>query len=339
MGFVIKINEYSKTPKYKQIINSIISGVEKEQLSAGDQLPSVNSLLIKFDISRDTIVKAYEHLKEIGIIDSIPGKGYYVKSTNFRQKAKVFLLFNKLSVHKKIIYDAFTHTLGDQAAIDFFIYNSDFRLFKNLILDHKDDNYTHFVIIPHFLEGGEFASEFINQLPKHKLIILDRKVEGITGDYAAVYQDFEEDIYRVLVEAVGLLEKYGKIKLIFPPYSYHPQEIVAGFERFCTEYAFRYSVVNDISIEPIQENEVYINLMEDDLVTLIKRVKGMGLKVGREVGIISYNETPLKEILLDGITIISTDFQQLGETAARLILENEKAHIANPFHLVVRNSL
>ena len=119
MGCVIKINEYSKTPKYKQIINSIISGVEKEVLKVGDQLPSVNNLLIKFDISRDTIVKAYEHLKQIGIIDSIPGKGYYIKSNNFRQKAKVFLLFNKLSVHKKIIYDAFSQTLGDQAAIDF----------------------------------------------------------------------------------------------------------------------------------------------------------------------------------------------------------------------------
>lgn len=339
MGCVIKINEYSKTPKYKQIINSIISGVEKEVLKVGDQLPSVNNLLIKFDISRDTIVKAYEHLKQIGIIDSIPGKGYYIKSNNFRQKAKVFLLFNKLSVHKKIIYDAFSRTLGDQAAIDFFIYNNDFRLFKNIILDHKDDNYTHFVIIPHFLEGGENASEFINHLPKHKLILLDKKVEGIDGEYAAVFQEFEEDIYRVLTEALSLLEKYGKLKLIFPPYSYHPREILAGFEKFCAEYAFDYSIVNDISREPIQKNEVYINLMEDDLVTLIKRVKHMGLKVGKEVGVISYNETPLKEILLDGITIISTDFQQLGETAARLILQNEKMHIANPFRLVVRNSL
>ena len=339
MSCIVKINEYSKTPKYKQIINSIISGVEKEAVKVGDQLPSVNSLLIKFDISRDTIVKAYEHLKEIGIIDSIPGKGYYIKSTNFRQKAKVFLLFNKLSVHKKIIYDAFSQTLGDQAAIDFFIYNNDFRLFKNIILDHKDGNYTHFVIIPHFLEGGEHACEFINQLPKHKLVILDKKLSDIQGEYAGVYQDFEDDIYRVLTEALPLLEKYRKLKIIFPPYSYHPKEILAGFEKFCTEYAFDHAIVNDISREKIQKNEVYINLMEDDLVTLIKRIKHLGMKVGEEVGIISYNETPLKEILLDGITIISTDFQQLGETAARLILDNEKKHIANPFRLVVRNSL
>ncbi|MCB0531410.1 MAG: GntR family transcriptional regulator [Lewinellaceae bacterium] len=339
MSCNVRINEYSKTPKYKQIINSIISGVEKGTVKVGDQLPSVNGLLIKFDISRDTIVKAYEHLKEIGIVDSIPGKGYYIKSTNFKQKAKVFLLFNKLSAHKKIIFDAFSQTLGDQAAIDFFIYNNDFRIFKNLILSHKDDNYTHFVIIPHFLEGGKNASDLINQLPKHKLIILDKKVEGVVGDYATVYQDFEADIYSVLIEALELLSKYQKLKIIFPPYSYHPKEILAGFERFCSEYAFDHAVVDDISVEPIQKNEVYINLMEDDLVTLIKRIKNLGLKVGKEVGIISYNETPLKEILLDGITIISTDFQQLGKTAAQLILENVKDHIANPFRLVLRNSL
>ncbi len=336
---IIKINEYSKTPKYKQIINSIISGVEKDQLKVSDQLPSVNSLLIKFEISRDTVVKAYEYLKSIGIVDSVPGKGYYIKSTNFRLKAKIFLLFNKLSVHKKIIYDSFSKTLGKQAAIDFFIYNNDFQLFKNIILAHKDQNYTHFVIIPHFLEGGEHAADFINQLPKHKLILLDKKLEGINGDYAAVYQDFEQDIFQVLVEALNLLKKYRKIKIIFPPYSYHPKEILSGFKKFCVEYAFEYSIVSDVSREPIEKNEVYINLMEDDLVTLIKRVKYMGLKVGQEVGIISYNETPLKEILLDGITIISTDFQQLGETAARLVLDNEKRHITNPFRLVVRNSL
>lgn len=335
----IKINEYSKTPKYKQIISSIISGVEDGTLTVGDRLPSVNKLLIKFDISRDTIVKAYEHLKEIGIIDSIPGKGYYIKNTNFRQKAKVFLLFNKLSVHKKIIYDSFSKTLGDQASIDFFIYNNDFQLFKNTIVAHKDENFTHFVIIPHFLEGGTNAAEFINQLPMHKLVILDKKIDGIQGDYASVYQDFEEDIYNALIEALPLLEKYRKIKIIFPPYSYHPKEILTGFEKFCDEFAFDHAVVNDILSEPIGKNEVYINLMEDDLVTLIKRVKNIGLRVGQDVGIISYNETPLKEILLDGITIISTDFEQLGKTAAELILTNEKKHLANPFSLVVRNSL
>lgn len=339
MESIIKINERSKTPKYKQIINSIMAGVEKEVLKINDQLPSVNSLLIKFNISRDTVVKAYEHLKSIGIVNSVPGKGYYINSTNFRLKTKIFLLFNKLSFHKKIIYDSFSNVLGEEAHIDFFIYNNDPGLFKSAILAHKDQNYSHFVIIPHFEEGGEDAFEYINQLPKHKLILLDRNLEAVRGEYASVFQDFEQDIYQALSDASDLLRKYRKLNILFPRNSYHPKEILFGFRKFCADKSFEHGIVYDISKEPIKKDEVYINLMDDDLVALIKRVKSKGLKVGQDVGIISYNETPLKEILLDGITVISTDFQQLGETAARLILANEKAHITNPFRLIVRNSL
>lgn len=339
MESIIKINQHSKTPKYKQIINSVITGVEKEKFTIDDQLPSVNSLLIKFDISRDTVVKAYDHLKSVGLINSVPGKGYYIKTSNYRLKAKVFLLFNKMSAHKQIIYDSFVKTLGNKASVDLFIYNNDFQQFKNIINTHKNQDYTHFVIIPHFKEPSACASNLINQLPKHKLILLDKNLKGIHGSYASVHQNFGADIYSVLVKATDLLKKYKTLKMVFPANSYHPKEILHGFKRFCTEYSFEHKVVNDISVEPIEKKEVYINLMDEDLVTLVKRVKHSGLKVGKEIGIISYNHTPLKEVLLDGLTVISTDFKELGATAARLILDNEKKQVNNPFQLIVRNSL
>lgn len=339
MESIIKINQHSKTPKYKQIINSVITGVEKEKFTVDDRLPSVNSLLIKFDISRDTVVKAYDHLKSVGIINSIPGKGYYIKTSNYRLKAKVLLLFNRLSAHKKIVYDAFVKTLGNKASVDFFIYNNDFKQFKNTILSHKDQNYTHFVIIPHFQDGLVSATNFINQLPKHKLILLDKNLKGIQGHYASVHQEFEQDIYQVLEEASGLLDKYKRLKLIFPAHSHHPQEIALGFKKYCEAYGFDHEIISDIDAKPICKQEAYISITEEDLVKLVKRVKQKGLKVGQELGIISYNQTPLKEVLLDGVTVVSTDFKELGASAARLILNNEKKHISNPFRLIVRNSL
>ena len=59
--------------------------------------------------------------------------------------------------------------LGEQASIDFYIYNNDFAIFKKL-LQNKKGGYTHYVIIPHFMEGGENAHEIINAIPKEKLI-------------------------------------------------------------------------------------------------------------------------------------------------------------------------
>ena len=256
----------------------------------------------------------------------------------FKQPLKIFLLFNKLSTHKKIIYDSFASALGEQAAIDFFIYNNDFSLFKKL-LNNKRDDYTHYVIIPHFLEGGENAPEIINALPKEKLILMDKLLPGVDGNYGAVYENFEKDIYNSLVEALPHLSKYHSINIIFPKYTYHANEILEGFSNFCIEYAFNHKVIHNIKTEEIKKGEVYINLMEDDLVTLIEKILLQDFKIGEEVGVISYNETAIKKIILNGITTISTDFKMIGEKAAELILNKSVEHIEADFYLTLRNSL
>lgn len=337
---LITISEYSKVPKYKQIINSIFAAIEKGDVRAGDKLPSVNELLIEFDISRDTIVRAYDYLKQRKIIDSVPGKGYYIKNDSLILKAKVFLLFNKLSAHKKIIYDAFSKSLGDNATIDFFIYDNNYRHFKELILASKSREYTHYVMTTHFEEGGDDIVDFIQaEIPTDKLIILDKKIDGLGSDIACVYQDFENNIHSSLNKLNPLLKKYKQIKLLFKKKSYQPNEIKKGFIKFCGEFAYEYEIVDDIENMEIEKSTVYINLKEDDLVTLIKKIKKTSYVLGRDVGIISYNDTPLKEILLNGITVISTDFKKLGEQAANMVLNNQKLQFDNPFYAIPRKSL
>jgi DNA-binding transcriptional regulator YhcF (GntR family) len=335
---IIRIDEYSATPKYQQIINSILKAVESGRLQQQDVLPSINDLSYELDVSRDTAEKGYRYLKRIGMLGSVPGKGYYIKNAVVDYVLKICLLFNKLSAHKKIIYDSFVESLGDNAAIDFYIYNNDFSLFKKL-LSRKNEDYTHYVIIPHFIDGGENVHEIINTLPKEKLILLDKKIAGVNGEYAAVYENFSKDIYGALQKAIERLKKYHTLKILFPESSYYPKEIVDGFCRFCQDYAFNYKVVSNVMDEEAKSGEVYITVMEDDLVILIESIMQSGLEVGKEVGIISYNETPMKKIILNGITTISTDFREMGKMAARLILNNSTEHIEVPFVLTLRNSL
>lgn len=334
----IIIDYLSATPKYMQLANSVIKAINDERIGKDDILPSINELSFEFEISRDTAEKGYKYLKQIGILGSVPGKGYFVKSTEVNQPLKIFLLFNKLSAHKKIVYDSFVKTLADMASIDFYIYNNDFSLFKRLIQNNKNE-YTHYVIVPHFLEGGEDAYEIINQIPPDKLLMLDKLIPGIKGNYAAVYENFEKDIYDALEQLREKLSKYHTIKMIFPGYTYHPEEIIKGFKRFCHQYAFTCKIVHDISNEPIKEGEAYINLMEDDLVILIEKILATRMKLGKHVGVISYNETPLKKIILNGITTISTDFEFMGQKAAELILNNSSEHFEVPFLVTDRSSL
>lgn len=334
----IQIDEFSSTPKYQQLANSILTGIQKNLFKKGDIMPSINEISFEFDISRMTVEKGYNHLKSIGVLDSVPGKGYFIKNVEHQQNLKIFLLFNKLSAHKKIIYDSFVAALGDKAAIDFYIYNNDFNLFRKLITSRKED-FTHIVIIPHFAENEELAYELIDTLPKEKLILMDKFIPLIRGEFGAVYENFEKDIYDALTQAIVPLQKYKAIKLIFPATTYHLKEIITGFTHFCSDNAFEYEIINSLENEIIQKNTVYINLMEDDLVVLIEKIIEQKLTLGKEVGIISYNETPLKRLLLNGLTTISTDFVAMGSTVANLILSNLKTKIEIPFTLTLRNSI
>ena len=334
----IDIDLLSATPKYLQISNSIIKAVINGKVQENDIIPSINEFSSELDVSRDTVEKGYRHLKKIGILDSVPGKGFFVKNTSSLQFYKIFLLFNKLSTHKKIIYDSFVERLGSSATVDFYIYNNDFNLFKELITK-SIDNYTHYVIIPHLTQKTETFKEVLNTLPPDKLILMDKTLDSMEGKCSAIYEDFEHDIYNALKTAISQLEKYRTLKIIFPSYTYHPKEILKGFDNFCVDFAFEHAIIHNIAEEIITDGAVYISLMEGDLVTLIEKIVDTEKEVGKDVGVISYNETPLKKIILNGITTISTDFSLMGKSAADLILNRETANIAIPFNLTLRNSL
>lgn len=335
---MIDIDEQSITPKYLQITNSVLESISKGLLVKDQSLPSINELSASLEIARDTVEKAYKHLKQIGAIGSIPGKGFYILDIPIKPRLKILMVFNKLSAHKKIIYDQFVNTIGEDASIDLYIYNNDFNYFKKII-ENKKEGYTHYLIIPHFIDGADKFSALINEHIHGRLILLDKEIKGINKPYGSVFEQFEDDIANALKAALPKLSKYNTIKIIFPSYSYFPEDIIKGFKSFCAEYAFNYKIISKIEEENISKGEVYINLMEDDLIYLLNKIQDSKLVVGSDIGIISYNETPWKKFILNGITTISTDFNKMGQMAAEMVLNNSTEKLVVPFTLTIRASL
>jgi DNA-binding LacI/PurR family transcriptional regulator len=58
-----------------------------------------------------------------------------------------------------------------------------------------------------------------------------------------------------------------------------------------------------------------------------------------DIGIISYNDTPLKKVVANGITTISTDFVAMGKTLAQLVMSKKRTQLENSSSLIVRGSL
>lgn len=337
-----RIHLDSRTPKYLQVVNLILDEIEQGKLKIGDRIPSINETSFDLLLSRDTVEKAYNELRDRGIITSVRGKGFYICSTNMGSKLKVLLLFNKLSSYKKIIYYSILETLGAQATVDLHIHHYNRNILEDLLVQNLG-NYNYYVLAPHFFDKNshpETAYDLIKKIPKDKLLIIDRAVKGHENEFPGIYQDFAKDIFEALESGVSLLRKYSRLILVFPRGDHYPVEIMDGFKRFCFFHDFNNLIVDGIDDEPLYEGDSFIVLAETDLVNIIKKSREQCLKLGKEVGIISYNDTPLKEILAEGITTISTDFNHMGRSIANQILgEEDKIPIKNPFRFIVRKSL
>lgn len=334
----ISVNALSATPKYEQIYNSILSAIYNGYIKPGDSLPSINDLSYEIETSRGTIEKTYNLLKLYDVLDTVPGKGHYIKQVPTINKLKICLLFNQLSTYKKMIYDAFEEALGGNAVIDLHVYNNSFSTFESILCKNLN-SYSHVVIIPPSTDGSEDLSKVIGLVPKNKLVMLDKKLPNFEGEISGAYENFEKDIYEALHEALPRLLKYKTLKLVFPKNGHYPKEIIRGFTKFCISHHYTYQIINDLNNDTLANGDLYIALKEEDLACLIEKIKNSRMVIGQDVGIISYNESPIKEFILNGITTISTDFRMLGATAARLILENSKIQVDVPFHLILRNSV
>lgn len=329
----IQIDDLLGVPKYRQIINSIYAAISRGELKLGDKIPSLNQICSEFDLSRDTVMVAFSELKAKGIITSTPGKGYYINSIEIKVDQKIFVLFDELNVFKEDLYTSFLNSLDAQSTIDIYFHHFNYQVFKDLI-SNSVGKYTSYVIMP---ATFDFTSDIINKLPKDKVYILDRKKDDLK-DYPIVYQDFEQDVYDALKHSLDLLKKYTKLIMIFPG-GKEPEGRLFGFERFCDEEGFDSESIRNVLNREMKRGEAYFVPSDRDLVRLVKMAAEKNLKLGTDVGIVSFNDTVLKEVVADGITTISTDFKVMGKTLAQMIQNRGAGKIRNHSSLIKRNSL
>lgn len=330
----IKIEEKSNIPKYKQLIQSVYHAIENKALKKGDKIPSINSISKERSLSRDTVLTAFNELRARGIIASTPGKGYYVKSTEFEREQKIFLLFDELNPFKETLYNSFLESVKDKASVDIYFHYFNLRVFRNLILENLN-KYTTYIIMPVFFEG---IKPIIQQIENARIYLLDQLNPELADNYPGIYQNFEKDVYHALYSGLDRLKRYNKLIMVHPG-GKEPQGQLKGFKRFCEENHFPYKTIASLKDKNIKEGEVYIVPDDLDLVRLVKESKRKHFRLGQDMGIISYNDTPLKEVVADGITTISTDFQYMGKALADMVLDKKKIQIENPSSLIIRNSL
>jgi len=332
-----RIDSNSEIPKYQQVEEMILADIESGIFKQGQRIPSINETSEELLLSRDTVEKAYVHLRKKGILLSVKGKGYYINKLPMAKRLKIALIINKLSNYKRSLYNSLVQTLGTKASVDVFIYHYDIAEFETIIKDNLKD-YDYFVILPHFRTDQANVVEIIREIPREKVLIVDRYLEELKN-YPIVYQEFDKDIQDALTQAISLLRKYKQLNLVFPQNEFYSTNIKRGFTHFCRTENFKFEVIDILEEAEIRKNEAYILVSDNDLYFFIKTIKSKNWLPGKDIGIISYNENPVKELLCDGISTISTNHDEIGKKAAEMILQKAFSRIKSPFEFIQRLSL
>ncbi len=201
--------------------------------------------------------------------------------------------------------------------------------------------------MPHFKNNNqkhitftEAAINEVNKIPAEKLVIIDNIKFFENENIMSVYQDFENDICEALQDGFDIIKKYKKLFLIYPEKSFYPypKRILNGFRKFCSINKLDFDIIDHIYDDIIlKDGDLFITIEESDLISLIKEIRNNEFEIGDDIGIISYNDTPLKELF--GISVISTDFQFMGRKIGEMIVNNKKEIIKAPFKFLERNSV
>lgn len=329
-NFTLNINHDSDIPKYQQLVDAINNAISENILAKGEQLPSVNSICKNNQLSRDTVFKAYSILKDQRLIDSVPNKGYFV----IGETRKVLLVLDTFKAYKEVLYHSFVNNLAENIIVDVQFHHYNIENFKTII-NNSAGKYFKYVVMN--FDDKEVAST-LSSISNEKLLLIDWNVHSKSKNNY-VFQDFGKAFYETLKQGIDLFKKYKKVVFVYPTFTNHPKETVTFFKKFCTDFDLNHKVITNPKDFFIQKDIAYISVSDRILGMFLEQCREKDLEPGKDVGFLSYNETPMKKFIYKGISVVTTDFNELGIKAAEFVTKDEPMQYYVPTKLTIRESL
>ncbi|MGM0620099.1 MAG: GntR family transcriptional regulator [Bacteroidota bacterium] len=329
-NFNFKIDDNSNVLKFQQLVDTIVDSISRNQLKEGDMLPSVNQIMKECRLSRDTVFKAYAELKRRGVVESVPNRGYFVT----QKITKVFLFLDTFKAYKEVLYGSFLKHLPKNISVDLHFHHYNIGVFEKIIFESLG-KYSKYIIMNF---DHEKVPEIIHKIPDEQLLVIDWKIHS-KDEQSSVYQNFGEPVFACFQQNLERIKKYKHFTFFYPPFTYHPKVAINYFKKFCTENKIEHSVVFEPGQFIVKEGGLYLLVSDRTLAWFLDQCADKGYEPGREAGVISYNETPMKKYVKNGISVISTDFELMGQKAAEFVASNEPVKFEVPTTLKLRPSL
>ena len=95
---LIQLNFKSGKPVYLQVVDQVKAAAASGALRAGEPLPSIRPLAEHLRVNRNTVAKAYAELEGQGVIETVAGRGCFLKENHspFRKDVRLKMLAEEI---------------------------------------------------------------------------------------------------------------------------------------------------------------------------------------------------------------------------------------------------
>ena len=327
-----KLAEIPSYSKHDRFVQGIINAIDAKIVGQDETLPSVNKLIKELGFSRETIVKGYKDLASRGIVEAKTRLGYFVGNGNTGQTLNVALLMYNLDTFEEQFYRNFRHELGKNVQLTTYFHHGNIEIFETILLQIKG-KYGMYVVapIPH-----PKTKELLETIPRNKFLMFDR-YEPLEGEFNHITQEFEHASYHVFSKLASKIKKFDEFIFYHSKNSLDPKEIVRSFKKFLIDFNISGRIEEEYIPGSVEKGKVYFTLDNFALWQIMRDCKAKKLKPGKDVGVLSHNDEPAKEII--GITTFSADFSEMGKIAGEAVVSKEKIQLTVPMILFDRHTL
>ena len=113
-----QLNFKSGKPVYLQLVDQVKAAAASGAVRAGELLPSIRPLAEQLRVNRNTVAKAYAELESQRVIETVAGKGCFIRaiSSPFRKDARLKLLTEEVvqAHHLQVSKDDFLRLAEDR---------------------------------------------------------------------------------------------------------------------------------------------------------------------------------------------------------------------------------
>ncbi len=334
-------------PVYKRLISSYKADIYSGKYIPGQQIDSINKIVSKHKVSRETAKIVLRHLADSGLIVQILGKGSFVKVVENRVHKWGVILPLYSSNMEQLIEELILFARKKGMELEYYLhYNNpdeEMRLVSSLI----QKGYNSIFIIPNFNEA--LTADFYTRLHKGntRIFLIDNTMTGSAFNY--VIQSYDLGVKR----AAEYLAKQNSGNFLFVRDPAWSGVNMVAESMFSTFTRYGEEIYNRKVIDVEHHKKITPDLMkkhsiggilcykDSDSIKTIRKIKEWNFKIPKEVSLVNYGNTELIEIFNPGITAVdccySDMIKRLELIYERKSLNNMEQHVILP-KLIIRKS-